>query len=40
MPEFTSTNADPETSQGGHPNVHYTVGAAAMLWKLTKILAK
>ena len=28
MPEFTSTRSDPETSQGGHPNVHYTVGAA------------
>lgn len=30
MPEFSSTNGDPETSQGGHPNVHYTVGAAAL----------
>ncbi|KQC07919.1 MAG: dehydrogenase [Candidatus Cloacimonas sp. SDB] len=30
MPEFTSANSDPETSQGGHPNVHYTVGAAAI----------
>ena len=30
MPEFTSAKADPETSQGGHPNVHYTVGAAAI----------
>jgi carbon-monoxide dehydrogenase large subunit len=29
MPEFTSAISDPETSQGGHPNVHYTVGAAA-----------
>ena len=29
MPEFTSAIADPDTSQGGHPNVHYTVGAAA-----------
>jgi carbon-monoxide dehydrogenase large subunit len=29
MPEFTSAKGDPETSQGGHPNVHYTVGAAA-----------
>jgi carbon-monoxide dehydrogenase large subunit len=36
MPEFTSTNADPETSQGGHPNVHYTVGAAAMLLEIDK----
>jgi carbon-monoxide dehydrogenase large subunit len=31
MPEFTSANSNPETSQGGHPNVHYTVGAAAAL---------
>jgi carbon-monoxide dehydrogenase large subunit len=31
MPEFASANSDPETSQGGHPNVHYTVGAAACL---------
>jgi len=30
MPEFTSTRSDPETSQGGHPNVHYTVGAAGV----------
>lgn len=30
MPEFASTKADPETSQGGHPNVHYTVGAAGI----------
>jgi len=29
MPEFSSTDCDPETGQGGHPNVHYTVGAAA-----------
>ncbi len=31
MPEFTSTRSDPETSQGGHPNVHYTVGAAGAI---------
>ncbi|MBP7205077.1 MAG: xanthine dehydrogenase family protein molybdopterin-binding subunit, partial [Candidatus Cloacimonetes bacterium] len=30
MPEFSSTAGDPETSQVGHPNVHYTVGAAAL----------
>ncbi|MCK9212361.1 MAG: xanthine dehydrogenase family protein molybdopterin-binding subunit, partial [Ignavibacteriaceae bacterium] len=30
MPEFASALSDPETSQGGHPNVHYTVGAAAV----------
>ena len=32
MPEFTSALSDPETSQGGHPNVHYTVGAAAAIF--------
>jgi CO/xanthine dehydrogenase Mo-binding subunit len=36
MPEFSSTNADPETSQGGHPNVHYTVGAAAVTLEIDK----
>ncbi len=30
MPKFTSAVGDPETSQGGHPNVHYTVGAAGL----------
>ncbi|OQX96677.1 dehydrogenase, partial [candidate division KSB1 bacterium 4572_119] len=34
MPEFSSTDADPETSQGGHPNVHYTVGAGAILLEI------
>lgn len=31
MPEFTSTRSDPETGQGGKPNVHYTVGAAGIV---------
>ena len=31
MPEFASTRADPETGQGGKPNVHYTVGAAGLV---------
>ena len=31
MPEFASAKSDPATSQGGHPNVHYTVGAAAVV---------
>jgi carbon-monoxide dehydrogenase large subunit len=31
MPDFTSAKSDPETSQGGHPNVHYTVGAAGVV---------
>lgn len=36
MPEFTSAISDPETSQGGHPNVHYTVGAAAVTLEIDK----
>jgi carbon-monoxide dehydrogenase large subunit len=36
MPEFTSALSDPETSQGGHPNVHYTVGAAAAILQVDK----
>jgi len=40
MPEFTSTNADPGTSQGGHPNVHYTVGAAAVTLQIDKQTGK
>jgi CO/xanthine dehydrogenase Mo-binding subunit len=36
MPEFTSAKSDPETSQGGHPNVHYTVGAAAIVLEIDK----
>jgi len=36
MPEFASANSDPETSQGGHPNVHYTVGAAAITLEIDK----
>ncbi len=34
MPEFTSAHSDPETSQGGHPNVHYTVGAAGVVLEI------
>ncbi|MCM2324039.1 MAG: xanthine dehydrogenase family protein molybdopterin-binding subunit [Oligoflexia bacterium] len=30
MPEFASALSDPKTSQGGKPNVHYTVGASAI----------
>lgn len=40
MPEFSSTNSDPETSQGGHPNVHYTVGAAAIKLEIDKETGK
>jgi CO/xanthine dehydrogenase Mo-binding subunit len=31
MPEFASTRSDPQTGQGGKPNVHYTVGAAGLV---------
>ena len=40
MPEFSSTDADPETSQGGHPNVHYTVGAAGLILEIDKETGK
>jgi carbon-monoxide dehydrogenase large subunit len=40
MPEFTSALSDPETSQGGHPNVHYTVGAAAAKIEVDKVTGK
>ena len=40
MPEFSSTKSDPETGQGGHPNVHYTVGAAALLLEVDKDTGK
>jgi carbon-monoxide dehydrogenase large subunit len=36
MPEFTTTRSDPETSQGGHPNVHYTVGAAGVVLEVDR----
>ncbi len=40
MPEFTSALSDPETSQGGHPNVHYTVGAAAVKLEIDRKTGK
>ncbi len=36
MPEFSSALSDPETGQGGKPNVHYTVGAAAIRVEIDK----
>ncbi len=36
MPEFTNANSDPETGQGGHPNVHYTVGATGIVLEIDK----
>ncbi len=40
MPEFASALSDPETSQGGHPNVHYTVGAGAILLEIDRKTGK
>jgi carbon-monoxide dehydrogenase large subunit len=40
MPEFTSARSDSETSQGGLPNVHYTVGAAAVTLEVDKQTGK
>ncbi len=40
MPEFTSATGDPETSQGGHPNVHYTVGAAGIILEIDRKTGK
>ena len=40
MPEFSSTKADPETSQGGKPTVHYTVGAAAIQLEIDRQTGK
>ena len=36
MPEFTIANSDPATGQGGHPNVHYTVGATGVVLEIDK----
>jgi carbon-monoxide dehydrogenase large subunit len=36
MPEFASAISDPETSQGGHPNVHYTVGAGGIILEVDR----
>ncbi len=40
LPEFSSANGDPETSQGGHPNVHYTVGAGALILEIDRETGK
>ena len=36
MPEFSSAKVNPETGQGGHPNVHYTTGAGAVEIEIDK----
>jgi CO/xanthine dehydrogenase Mo-binding subunit len=40
MPEFASVMSDPETSQGGKPSVHYTVGAATIEVEIDKETGK
>ncbi len=40
MPEFSSALSDPATGQGGKPNVHYTVGAAAIKIEVDKDTGK
>ena len=40
MPEFSSAISDPETGQGGHPNVHYTTGAAGIVIETDKETGK
>ncbi|OFZ79671.1 MAG: dehydrogenase [Bdellovibrionales bacterium RIFOXYD1_FULL_44_7] len=40
MPEFSSAKGNPETGQGGHPNVHYTVGASAAEIEIDKQTGK
>jgi CO/xanthine dehydrogenase Mo-binding subunit len=40
MPEFASALSDPETSQGGKPHVHYTVGAGAIRVEIDKQTGK
>ncbi len=40
MPEFASAISNPETGQGGKPNVHYTVGAAAVEVEVDKDTGK
>lgn len=40
MPEYTSALSDPETSQGGKQNVHYTVGASAIKIEIDKRTGK
>ncbi|MCM2266365.1 MAG: xanthine dehydrogenase family protein molybdopterin-binding subunit [Elusimicrobiales bacterium] len=36
MPEFASAIGDPETGQGGHPNVHYTTGSAGIVLEVDR----
>ncbi len=40
MPEFASAISNPETGQGGHPNVHYTTGAGGIILEVDKATGK
>ena len=40
MPEFTSAITDPETGQGGKPNVHYTTGACGAIIEVDRQTGK
>ncbi|NPA45490.1 MAG: xanthine dehydrogenase family protein molybdopterin-binding subunit [Chlorobi bacterium] len=40
LPEFSTAKSNPETGQGGHPNVHYTTGAAALILEIDKHTGK
>jgi len=40
MPEFSSAIGDPETGQGGHPNVHYTTGAGGLVVEIDRETGK
>lgn len=40
MPEFSSAMSNPDTGQGGHPNVHYTVGAGAIVLEIDRQTGK
>jgi CO/xanthine dehydrogenase Mo-binding subunit len=40
MPEFSSAVSDPETGQGGHPNVHYTTGAGGIVVEIDRETGK
>ncbi|MDD4004169.1 MAG: xanthine dehydrogenase family protein molybdopterin-binding subunit [Elusimicrobiaceae bacterium] len=40
LPEFASAIGDPETGQGGKPNVHYTTGAGGVIVEVDKETGK
>jgi len=40
MPEFASAISNPETGQGGHPNVHYTTGSAGIILEVDRETGK